>query len=74
MHTVADLCEDGREAWDSTRCRAQSAAAMAALAGQTATELRVRAKLAALAGAHCLKFWKGACLSVVILRQNLVMC
>ena len=48
---AAALCEDGREAWACTRHGGQSAAALAAAAGHSATDARVRARLAALAGA-----------------------
>ena len=48
---VAALCEDGPEAWTCTRHGRQSAAALAVSAGLKATDARVRAKLAALAGA-----------------------
>ncbi|KAK9835951.1 hypothetical protein WJX81_000786 [Elliptochloris bilobata] len=46
---LVSLCEDGHEAWTSTRCGAQSAAALAAAASCTAAEERVRAQLALMA-------------------------
>lgn len=51
VRRAAALCEDGAEAWTCTRHGGQSAAALAAAAGHAATDARVRAKLAALAGA-----------------------
>lgn len=51
VRCAAALCEDGAEAWTCMRHNGQSAAALAIAAGHAATDARVRAKLAALAGA-----------------------
>lgn len=49
---LPELCEDGHQAWASVRDGKQSAAALAAAAGNDATCQRVQAKLSALAGAR----------------------
>ena len=59
VRRAAALCEDGAEAWTCTRHGKQSAAALAAAAGLAATDARVRAKLAALAGAVTVGYRQG---------------